>query len=77
MKRWLANWGTDVHQSSAYYLQSNGRAEAAVKSLKRLLRGNTVRNGNINTDGVARALLQYRNIPLQGVNKSAAELAVG
>ena len=77
MKRWLANWGTDIRQSSAYYPQSNGRAEAAVKSLKRLLRGNTGHNGNINTDAVARALLQYRNTPLRGVDKSPAELAVG
>ena len=77
MKRWLNSWGTDIRQSSAYYPQSNGRAEAAVKSLKRILKGNTGHNGNINTDSVARALLQYRNTPLRGINKSPAELALG
>ncbi|XP_066956244.1 uncharacterized protein [Macrobrachium rosenbergii] len=30
-------WGVKVHLSSAQYPQSNGRAEAAVKSAKRLL----------------------------------------
>jgi hypothetical protein len=34
---WLESWGTKVRKSSAYYPQSNGRAEAGVKSLKRLL----------------------------------------
>ena len=76
-KRWLKSWGTDIRLSSAYYPQSNGRAEAGVKSLKHLLRGNTGHKGSINTDAVARALLQYRNTPLRGVEKSPAELALG
>ena len=69
--------GTSIRKSSAYYPQSNGRAEAGVKSLKRVLRGNTGRNGSINTDNVAKALLQYRNTPLREINKSPAELALG
>ena len=76
-KRWLKSWGTNIRLSSAYYPQSNGRAEAGVKSLKHLLRGNTGYKGSINTDAVARALLQYRNTPLRGVGKSPAELALG
>ena len=75
--KWLESWGTNIRQSSAYYPQSNGRAEAGVKSLKHLLRGNTGHKGSINTDSVARALLQYRNTPLRGVGKSPAELALG
>ena len=75
--RWLNSWGTEIRKSSSYYPQSNGRAEAGVKSLKRLLRGNTGHNGSINTDNVARALLQYRNTPLRGIHKSPAELALG
>ena len=77
MKEWLKKWGVTVRQSSAYYPQSNGRAEAGVKSLKRLLMGNTGSNGTINTDAVAQALLQYRNTPLRDVKKSPAELALG
>ena len=77
MKGWLKSWGTSIRTSAAYYAQSNRRAEAGVKSLKRLLRGNTGRKGSIKTDAVARALLQHRNTPLRGVNKSPAELALG
>ena len=77
MTSWLQKWGVKIRQSSAYYPQSNGRAEAAVKSLKRLLKGNTGRKGTINTDEVASALLQYRNTPLRGIDQSPAELALG
>ena len=77
ISNWLEDWGVSVRRSSAYYPQSNGRAEAAVKSLKRLLMGNTGRNGSINTDQVAKALLQYRNTPLRGIDRSPAELALG
>ena len=63
--------------TSAYYPQSNGRAEVTVKSLKRLLMRNTGPKGTINTDKIAKALLQHRNTPLRGVNKSPAQLALG
>ena len=74
---WLHSWGTCIRRSPAYYAQSNGRAEAGVKSLKRLLMGNTGSRGFINTDAVASALLEYRNTPLRGVDKSPAQLALG
>ena len=74
---WLASWGTNVRKSPAYYPQSNGRAEAGVKSLKRIMKGNTGPKGSLHTDNIAKALLQYRNTPLQGVNRSPAELALG
>ena len=77
IKQWLNKWGTKIRKSSAYYPQSNGRAEAGVKSLKRLLADNTGARGSINTDNLARALLQYRNTPLRDINKSPAELALG
>ena len=31
---WINNWGVKIRPSSTYYPQSNGRAEAGVKSLK-------------------------------------------
>ena len=77
IKEWLKRWGTTIRKSSAYYPQSNGRAEAGVKSLKRLLVENTGVKGSIHTDGVAQALLQYRNTPLRDIDKSPAELALG
>ena len=70
-------WGIRHRQSSAYYAQSNGRAELAVKAAKRLLRDNTSNSGELNTDGVTRALLQYRNTPLRGIEDSPAEIIFG
>ena len=58
-----------MHTSSAYYPQSNGRAEAAVKSAKRLLKMNTGPGGSLDTDKVTAALLQYLNTPLRGIDK--------
>ncbi len=63
--------------SSAYYPQSNGRAESAVKTAKRILMGNTGPGGSLNTDKVSMALLQYHNTPLRDINKSPAQLATG
>ena len=74
---WLEKWGVHIRLSSAYYPQSNGRAEAGVKSLKRLLEGNLGPRGSINTDKIAQALMQYRNTPLRDVNESPAQLALG
>ena len=74
IKQWFEKWGVKIRKSSAYYPQSNGRAEAGVKSLKRLLADNTGARGSINTDDLARALLQYRNTPLRDINTSPQEL---
>lgn len=63
--------------SSAHYPQSNGRAEAAVKTAKRLLRGNIGEDGSLDTDSASLALLQYLNTPLRDINKSPAQLATG
>ncbi len=52
--------------SSAYYPQSNGRAEAAVKSAKRILLGNiNPLTGALDTDAAARAIMAHRNTPAQ------------
>ena len=74
---WFRKRRVKIRQSSAHYAQSNGRAESAVKSLKRLLIGNTGKSGSIKTDEIACALLQHRNTPLRDVMKSPAELALG
>ena len=73
----LERWGVCWRLSSAYYPQSNGRAELAVKTAKRLLREHTTSNGDLNTDAVARALLQYRNTPLADIQRSPAQLLYG
>ena len=73
----LKKWGVNTRVSSAYFSQSNGRAEAGVKTAKRILMDNTGPKGSLNTDKVAVALLQYHNTPLKEVNKSPAQLATG
>ncbi|KAK4313454.1 hypothetical protein Pmani_015211 [Petrolisthes manimaculis] len=75
MKVFLRKWGVKTRVSSAYYPQSNGRAEAAVKSAKRVLRGNIGADGNLDTDKATLALMQYHNMPLRDINKSPAQLA--
>ena len=69
--------GVSTRVSLAYYAQSNGRAEAAVKSAKRILMDNTGPGGSLETDKVSVALLQYHNTPLRDINKSPAQLAAG
>ncbi|XP_068229573.1 uncharacterized protein [Palaemon carinicauda] len=63
--------------SSAHYPEYNGRAEAAVRTTRRTLLGNTLPNGGVDNDKVAQAILQYRNTPLYGIDKSPAQLAMG
>ena len=77
MKNFLKKWGVSVRVSSAHFPQSNGRAEAAVKSAKRILRGNVGTDGNLDNDKTSLALLQYLNTPLRDIDKSPAQMATG
>ena len=70
----LKNWDVTHRLSSAEYAQSNGRAELGVKSSKRILYDNASPSGSIDNDKVARAILQYRNTPIAGINLSPAQL---
>ena len=70
----MSCWGIQHITSSASYPQSNGRAELAVKSAKRMLRENTSRDGSLNTDKVCQALLQYRNTPVKNIGLSPAQI---
>ena len=73
----LLNWGVTKRQSSAYYPQSNGRADLAVKTAKRILTTNTDGSGSLNHDKVAGALLTYHNTPVQGMQFSPAIMLYG
>ena len=77
LQSFLRTWGVQLRLSSAYYSQSNGRAELAVKVAKRILIGNTGPRGDIDNDKVARALLQHRNTPIQDVGLSPTQLLYG
>ena len=70
-------WGVKLRVSSAQYPQSNGRAEAAVRSAKRMVRDNLRGDGSLDTDEAAKAMMQYRNTPLRDIEKSPAQLALG
>ncbi len=74
----LESWGVShCRLSSSYYPQSNGRAEAAVKTAKRITKGNTGYKGNLDTNAVSKALMQYRNTPIKGAGASPAQLMLG
>ena len=50
--------------SSVYYPQSNGRANAGVKTAKRILEGNiSPTTGQLDTDNACQAFLNHRNTP--------------
>ena len=70
-------WGIHHRLSSAYNPKSNGRAEVAVKSMKRILEKNIGSNGSLNSDEVVRALLQVRNTPDRTCKLSPAEIIFG
>ena len=77
MTSFFRRWGVAIRISSAHYPQSNGRAEATVKTAKRIIRDNTGPGGTLDCDRMSLALLQYLNTPLRNINRSPAQLATG
>ena len=73
----LRLWGVRHRVSSAHFPQSNGRAEVAVKSAKRLLMSNTSPTGSLDHDRFLRAMLQLRNTPDPDCNISPAQIIFG
>ena len=73
----LKRWGVHHRLSSAHHAASNGRAEVAVKMVKRALRENTGPDGEVDNDKVTRALLNLRNTPDRDSGYSPAFLLLG
>ena len=73
----LTRWGVHHRQSSAYHPRSNGRAEVAVKAMKRLLQDNVRNNGEIDSDRYVQAILQFRNTPDSDSGLSPSEVLFG
>ena len=77
MRSFFQRWAVNIRQSSAHYPQSNGRAEAAVKTGKMVMRDNTGPGGSLAMERITSALLQYHNTPLREGDKSPALLLLG
>ena len=77
-KNFCQRWDIRRRLSSAYYPQSNGRAEVAVKSAKRILEGSIDPiSGSLDTDAAARAIMTHRNTPNQETGISPSMLLFG
>ena len=69
-------WGFTHVVSTPRYPQSNGKAEATVKSMKKIIRA--AWNGrSLDDDKLCRALLQYRNTPSRKDGLSPAQKLYG
>ena len=76
-RSFFKHWGIRHRLSSMAFPHSNTRAELGVKSCKRMIRDNTGPKGELDIDKFARALLQYRNTPMQGIGLSPAQILFG
>ena len=68
----LTKFNVAWHSSSPHYPQSNGRAEAEIKQIKKLVQGAKT-DGKIDLDKLAQSLMLYRNAPRCGGGPSPAE----
>ena len=64
-KRFCLEYGVHHTTSSPYFPQSNGEAESAIQTVKRMWKKTPDKHG---------ALLDYRTTPLEGLNLSPAQL---
>lgn len=76
-EEFFKRWGIRHRISSVSFPSSNGRAELAVKTAKRLLMDNISPNGSLDNDAMVRALLIYRNTPDPGCKLSPAQILLG
>ena len=72
----LQTWGVTHITSSPHYPQSNGKVEATVKSMKKLISAAWTGH-SVNWDQLPRALLQYRNTPCRKDGLSPAQKLFG
>nr|XP_027229813.1 uncharacterized protein LOC113821505 [Penaeus vannamei] len=74
-RRFTERWGVHHLVASPHYPQSNGHAEAAVKSVKYLIL-KTAPDGNIDCEAFDRGLLELRNTPTPA-GRSPAQILYG
>ena len=76
LANFLLDWEVTHVTSSPGYPASNGKAEAAVKAMKQIIRRCT-RQSTTDEDLLARSLLQYRNTPSRKDGLSPAQKLYG
>ena len=72
----LKTWGVRHSRSSPHYPQSNGKVEATVKSMKKLISA-AWSGRSVNWNKLSPALLQYRNTPSRKDGMSPAQKLFG
>ena len=70
----LKEWDVRHRLSSANNPHSNYRAELAMKVDKKLIRDNTGLGGSLDTNRFMRAIMQFRNTPMQDCRRSPAQM---
>ena len=75
VRRFLERWGVRHEMSSPRYPRSNGHAESAVKTVKKLVVAASSR-GSLDEDQLDRGLLEIRNAPRQD-GRSPAQVLFG
>ena len=76
-KEFFRCWRVKHRASSAYFPHSNTSTELGMKAMKKLHRENTGPKGQVDIDKFTRAMLAYRNTPMQGVGLSTAKMVFG
>ena len=76
MQEFLNSWGVRHDVSSPHYPQSNGKAEATVKSMKKII-ASAWTGKSMDLDKLCRSLLQYRNTPSKRDGRSPAQKLFG
>ena len=73
-KIFLKDWDVIHRVSSPLYPQSNRRAEAAVKTAKRIISNYVTKEEPYNHRAIAEAIMQHRNTPLTDLKLSPAQI---
>ena len=71
-----SQWGFEHKTSSPHYPQSNGKIEATVKSMKKII-ASSWGNRSVKLNLMCRALLQYRNTPSRKDGQSPTQKLYG
>ena len=75
--KFCEEWGIRHILSSPYMPRSNGHAEAAVKQMKKLIKGNLTSNGRLDRRSFLAGMQMFRNTPRHPSGQSPNQLIFG